>query len=557
MAEDTGTYDFVVVGSGAGSMCAALVMRQAGKSVLIVEKTEVIGGTTARAGGVMWIPGNRFLEEAGIADSPEQAATYLNSLIADDPATPGASRVRRLTYLREAPRMVDFLVESGIALQRVSYWPDYYDERPGGLEQGRNVVARLFDVNKLGEWKNRLRLNWLRVPASHEEGQQIRNFKNSWAGRLALFRVGLRVALGKLTGKQWVPSGAALQGRMLQASLKAGVEFRLDAPVTELVVENGAVKGVIIEQDGRKHRIEARLGVLINAGGFARNQDMRDRYIPGTKVTWSNTAPGDTGEMILEMMRHGAAVAQMEEMVGFQMTLPPDTPDDVVRPPMQSTTAAPHAILVDRTGQRYQNEGGSYMAYCRGMLQRDKTHPAVPSWAVLDAQCMAKTLVALAPNPLTVQKWENAGFVKNAASIEALAAAIAVDPAVLAATIERFNGFVDRNDDEDFHRGVRAYDRWLGDPHHRPNPTLGRIERAPFYALPVYPGDVGTFGGVVTDSHARVLREDGSVIQGLYATATSTASVMGRIYPGAGSSIGPGFVWGYLAARHAAGIDRA
>ncbi len=449
--------------------------------------------------------------------------------------------------------MVDFLVECGVKLQRVRYWPDYYDECPGGLEQGRNVVARLFDVNELGPWKDRLRLNWLRVPASHEEGQKIKNFKNSWAGRLTMFRVGLRVALGRLTGKQRVPSGAALQGRMLQASLKAGVEFRLNAPVVELVVEHGAVTGVIVEQGGRTQRIDARLGVMVNAGGFSRNRQMRDRYIPGTRVQWSNTAPGDTGEMILEMMRHGAAVAQMEEMVGFQMTLPPDTPDDVVRPPMQSTTAAPHAILVDRTGLRYQNEGGSYMAYCRGMLQRDKTVPAVPSWAILDAQCLRKTLIGLAPNPLTMRKWESSGFLKKAASIEELAGKIEVDPKVLAATVERFNGFVDRNDDQDFHRGARAYDRWLGDPRHGPNPSLGRIEQAPFYALPVYPGDVGTFGGVVTDSHARVLREDGSVIPGLYATATSTASVMGRVYPGAGSSIGPGFVWGYLAARHAAG----
>lgn len=556
MSEQSEPHDFVVVGSGAGSMCAALVMRKAGKSVLILEKTEAIGGTTARSGGVMWIPANRFLKQAGIEDSAERAAAYLDSLIPDDPETPGASPERRMTYLREAPRMIDFLVECGIKLQRVEYWPDYYDDRPGGHALGRNVVAKLFDVNELGEWKAKLRLNWLRVPMTHEEGQKIKNFKNSWAGRYALFRVGLRTTWAKLTGKQLVPSGAALQGRMLQASLKAGVEFRLNAPVREIVVENGAAKGVLVELDGEVRRIDARLGVLINAGGFSRNQEMRDRYIPGTMVNWSNTAPGDTGEMILEMMRHGAAVAQMGEMVGFQMTLPPDTPDDIVRPPMQTTTAAPHAILVDRTGVRYQNEGGSYMAYCRGMRERDKVAPAMPSWAILDAQCLRKTLVGLAPNPLTMQKWESTGFLKKAGSIEALAAKIEVDPEVLAATIARFNGFVDRNDDEDFHRGARAYDRWLGDADNLPNPTLGRIEEPPFYALPVYPGDVGTFGGVVTDTHARVLREDGSVIPGLYATATSTAAVMGRVYPGAGSSIGPGFVWGYLAARHAAGINR-
>ena len=363
MDEYDDLFDFVIAGSGAGSMCAALVMRRAGKSVLILEKTEAIGGTTARAGGVMWIPGNRFLKVAGIEDDAEKAATYLDSLIDDDPATPGASRKRRAAYLREAPRMVDFLVECGIKLQRASYWPDYYDERPGGLAEGRNVVAQLFDVNELGEWKAKLRLNWLRIPATHDEAQAIRNFKNSWQGRIAIFRVGLRAALARLTGKQWVTAGAALQGRMLQACLKAGVEFRLDAPVRELLVENGAVRGVTIEMDGRTRQISARLGVLVNAGGFSRNQEMRDRFQPGTRAEWSNTAPGDTGEMIVEMERHGAAIAQMEEMIGFQMTLPPDLPDGEIRPPMQSTTAAPHAILVDQTGVRFQNEGGSYMAY--------------------------------------------------------------------------------------------------------------------------------------------------------------------------------------------------
>jgi len=549
------TFDFVVVGSGAGSMCAALVMRAAGKSVVILEKTEALGGTTARAGGVMWIPNNLFLKRAGIDDSFDKAAAYLDDIVGDHADTPGATRERRLTYLREAPCMVEFLMSCGLKFRRVAYWPDYYDDRPGGLKEGRNVVAQLFNVNELGEWKQKLRLNWLRIPATHDEAFTIRNFKRSWKGRVTILRVGLRGAVAKLTGKQWVTAGAALQGRMLQASLKAGVQFRLNAPVRELIVEDGVVKGVVALIDGAPRRIGAVLGVLVNAGGFARNQEMRDHYQPGTQAEWSNTAPGDTGEMIQEMMRHGAAIAQMEEMIGFQVTLPPGLPDDAIRPPMQATTAAPHAILVDQTGVRFQNEGGSYMAYSKGILTRNKQVPAIPSWAILDSQFMRKSMLAMSPNPQTLWKWQSAGFLRKSGTIEGLAQELGIEPATLKATIDRFNGFVAKNWDEDFRRGERAYDRWLGDPLNRPSETLGTIEEGPFYALPVYPGDVGTFGGVVTDVHARVLRGDGSVIPGLYATATSTAAVMGRVYPGAGASIGSGFVWGYVAARHAARLN--
>jgi len=280
---------------------------------------------------------------------------------------------------------------------------------------------------------------------------------------------------------------------------------------------------------------------------------MRDQYQPGTSVKWTMAAPGDTGEMIEEMMRQGAAIAQMEERVGSQLTLPPGAEESEAKPTAQGLTASPHVILVDQSGARYMNEGGSYMAYCQGMLARNKAVPAVPSWAVFDSQFMRKYMLAgTMPGSKKPQQWLDSGYLKQADTLEGLAQQLKSDPATLKATVERFNGFVVNNRDEDFHRGERAYDRWLGDPFHKPSETLGKIEEAPFYAVPVYPGDVGTYGGVVTDEHARVLRVDGSVIPGLYATGVSTASVMGRAYPGAGSSVGPSFLWGYVAAKHAA-----
>ncbi|RYE64665.1 MAG: FAD-dependent oxidoreductase [Oxalobacteraceae bacterium] len=556
MASFDEEFDFVVVGSGGGSMCAALVLREAGKSVLILEKTPLLGGTTARSGGVMWIPNNQFMRRDRVDDSFEQAKTYLDAVVGDHDDTPGATAERRETYLTEAPRMVDFLVDQGIKLNRVSYWPDYYDDRPGGSEQGRTVVADLFDVNELGAWKAKLRPNFLSMMSTLDEMLKLRFIKQSWESKKIAIRMVLRTIGAKLTGKHYVTAGAALQGRMLQASIKAGVVLRTDSPVVELIFEDSVARGVETIANGKPQRIGARLGVLINAGGFARNQAMRDRYQPGTQTNWSLTAEGDTGEMILEMVRHGAAIAQMEEMVGNQIAIPPGMEDEAIKPVVQGVTAAPHAILVDQSGTRYMNEAGSYMAYCRGMLERDRTVPAVPSWAIMDAQFMRNYMLAGSmPGAKKPASWFEQGFLHKADTLEELAATIDVDAAVLRATVDRFNGFVANNRDEDFHRGDRAYDRWLGDIHHDRNASLGAISQAPFYAMKVLPGDVGTYGGVVTDGNARVLREDGTVMERLYATGISTASVMGRVYPGAGASVGPSFVWGYVAARHAAQLS--
>ncbi len=547
-------FDWVVVGSGGGSMCSGLVMRSQGKSVVVLEKTDLIGGTTARSGGVMWIPNNRFMQRDGVPDSFEQAATYLDALGGNDPDAKGATRERRHTYLKQAPQMVEFLLSQGIGLTRARYWPDYRDECPGGSEAGRTVVAELFDLNRLGDWKQKLRPGFLMMPATLEEMLQLPRLRYSWGARLVAMKVALRTMLGLVTRKRYVSAGAALQAWMLDASIRAGIDIRTESPVRELIVEAGAVKGVVTVKDGKPWRIGARLGVLVNAGGFAHNQRMRDQYIPGTSTTWSSAAPGDTGEMIEEMMRIGAAVAQMEERVGNQTTLPPGSERAEIKPGAQQLTAAPHAILVDQSGVRYMNEGGSYMVYAKEMLARNKTTPAVPSWAIFDSQYIARYwLAGTMAGTKKPQQWYDQGYLKRADTIEALAAEINIDPKVLSATVSRFNSFVANNRDEDFQRGERAYDRWLGDPTNQPSETLGAIERGPFHAVPVYPGDVGTYGGVVTDECARVLRGDGSVIDGLYATGVSTASVMGRVYPGAGSSVGPSFVWGYLAAKHAAG----
>ena len=554
-------FDFVVVGSGGGSMCSGLVMRNAGKSVVILEKTDLVGGTTARSGGVMWIPNNSLMAKDGVEDSVEKSMAYMNATAGSSENAPGASPARLRAYVTEGPKMVDFLLAQGVKLKRIKYWPDYYDERPGGSVPGRTVVAELFNANELGSERKRLRPNYLLLPASLDELFTVATFNQSLKGKLAMLKVGFRGFWAKLTGKDWVTCGGALQGRMFQAALKAKIDIRTNSAVKSFIMEDGAVKGVVTTKDGKDWRIGANLGVLVNAGGFAHNAEMRAKYQPGTSVKWTGTAPGDTGEMIQELMKMGAATAQMDEMVGNQMAIPPGCENKgdglpFITVGQQMDIAKPHSILVDQSGVRYMNEGGSYMEFCKLMLERNKTVPAVHSWWIVDEQFMKSYMFAQtmpgAPKP---KAWYDAGFLTKADTIEDLATKLKIEPATLKATVDRYNGFVANNRDEDFHRGERAYDNFLGDRFHHPSGTLGKIEKGPFYALPVVPGDVGTYGGVVTDEYARVLKEDGEVIPGLYATGVTTASVMGRYYPGAGASVGPSFTWGYVAARHAANLS--
>jgi 3-oxosteroid 1-dehydrogenase len=544
--------DFIIVGSGGGALCAALYLAIHNKKVLVLEKSAYVGGTTARSGGVMWIPNNQFLKRDGIADSFDQAALYLDSLCQDFEPVPGASEIRRHTYIREATAMVDFLVEHGIELDRAKNWPDYYDERPGGLACGRSVVAKPFNVNVLGKWKKRLRPGFLEMPVSLEEALVLPYFKRSSASMKILLKVVARVAWAILTGKRYASAGKALQARMLKAVLEAGADIRVESPVTQLIVENGKVLGVVVENQGKSVCIGASMGVLVGAGGFAHNTKMRQKYQPGTSPRWSSALTTDTGEMIQEMARHGAALAQMEEMVGNQCVLPPESSEGGIQFGAQMITAKPHAILVDQAGQRYMNESGSYMAYCKNMLAHNQTTPSLPSWAIFDSQFLEKYMLAgTMPGKKKPANWYQSGFLKQADSIEALAGQINIEPASLGASIDRFNGFARNGKDEDFLRGERAYDKWLGDSLRPDSPSLGEIEQAPFYAVAVYPGDVGTYGGVVTDEFARVMTVEGDLIDGLYASGVSTASVMGRAYPGAGASVGPSFTWGYVAAKHA------
>ncbi len=549
-------YDFIIVGSGAGSMCAALVMRAAGKQVLILEKTSLVGGTTAISGGVMWIPANRYMEEQGIDDSAELALAYLDAVVGDRADMPAASRERRRVYVEQSTRMLDFLVNQGARLRRIPSWPDYYDA-PGASVPGRAVVSELFDIKQLGAWRHKLRPGFLPLPANLDEAMQLPQVKRSKQAKKVLLRILGRAVADKFTGRARRTAGEALQAQLLHLALKSGAEIRLDAGVRQLIIESGRVTGVIVGEGAVAESIHARSGVLINAGGFARNQRMLDRYIPGTSTSWSSTIEADTGEMIEEGERIGAATAQMSERIGMEIALPPGSEKMKVKAAMQNDICRPHAIVVDASGVRYARESSSHPEFSERMREHHRSSPAVPSWMIFDSQYLEKYMLAgTMPGKKKPQAWTDEKFLHSGETLDALATACSIDARQLNETVARFNTFARQGHDDDFQRGNTPYERWVGDPLSTTSNTLGTIEQGPFYAIALYPGDVGTYGGLLTDAHARILRGDGTPIDGLYATGTSAASVMGSVEPGPGGSIGPAMTWAYVAAQHALGAPK-
>ena len=552
-------YDVVIVGSGGGSFCAALVAKVAGFNPLVIEKEDLIGGSTAMSGGVLWIPNNPVMRRAGVPDSLERARQYFNAVVGD--AGPATSPARRDAFLETGPRLVTFLEQLGMKFARGEGYSDYYDEKPGGEPRSRSIVAEIFDTHELGAWEPKLRTyEFLPFPAHIFEVGPAALAHRCWVGRRIALKLIARAAWAKLTGKSYAARGGALQGRMLKLAIAHDVPIWIGAKVVSFIEdENGRVAGVRVERQGRHEDVYAARGVILDSGGFARNRALRERYQPKPASTaWTHANPGDTGEVLAEAMKLGAATDLMDQSVWVTVS----AREDGTPPPGLPATsinvvdiAKPHCLIVDGAGERYANEAVSYMEMGQTMYERHKTAKAVPSWCILESRHRDHYYWGTQPPGRTPPEWIESGYLKKADSIAGLASQCGFPSGRLEQTIARFNGFVDRGVDEDFGRGNRAYERFFGDPSVRPNPNLGSIDRPPFYAVPVFPGDVGTFGGVLTDEHARVLRTDGYPIGGLYATGNCTASVMGRKYPGAGASIAASFIFGAIAAMHALDCD--
>lgn len=568
-------YDLVIVGSGAGSMCAALAARSLGKSVVILEKQAKVGGSTAISGGVLWTPNNPLMAEEGVPDSYPRARTYFDAAVTYQADCTSAAR--RKAFLKIGPPMVDFLRERGMEFFRPDGWSDYYDDLPGGEPRSRCLMAPLYDARALGDWAPRLARSPVGggMPVHSHELTNLFLVRRTWAGKRMALILAWRMLDAKLRGKDLVSNGAALQGRLLEIVLREGIPIFPSTPVEELVVEAGKVVGVRVRTDAAsgaggqpgdqsQQTVRARDGVLLNAGGFARNDAFRKRTGRAPAGNrWTATNPGDTGEILESAMALGAATDNLDAfwwVVTSQHTdgsWPEGTtmPDGSTAPWMHHLDLAlPYSILVDQTGQRYCNESASYMEVGERMYDRHAAgQAAIPSWTIFDGLHRKRYPWGSALPGTTPKAWIESGYMKKADSLEALAVACGIDAAGLAKGVERWNGFCAEGVDRDFGRGNRQFDRIHGDPSVRPNPNLGPIAKPPFYAVPMFPSDVGTAGGLVTDEFARVLRPDGSTIEGLYATGNTTASVVGRCYPGAGASIAASFIFGFIAAHHATG----
>ena len=535
--------DFVIVGSGGGSMAAALYLKSIGKTPLILEKTDKLGGSTAMSGGLLWIPNNPLQAREGVEDSAELSRTYLYAVVGDA-AGPGSTPARKDAFLKAGPEMIAWLERQGMKFIRAEGWSDYHDELPGGCPRSRSLAAPMLDAREMGPLFDKLRMGPMVLPLPVDQTRNITLATRTLAGMWQGIKLLWRFRQMKKRGKPILSYGGSLQGRMLMLADKAGIDMRTGTGVVELVEENGRITGVVAEDDGKRRRIQARDGVLINAGGFSRNQEMREKYGPKPASTqWTNANPGDTGEMIEIAQRHGAAVDLMDEAWWVPGTLPPDGQVFM----HVTDLSKPHVIVVGSNGRRIMNESQSYMANGHALYAA-----GVPAWVIMDERHRKRYGWGTQPPGKTPPEWESSGYMNRAKSVEELAAKTGLAADALRDELDKFNRFAKPGKDLDFHRGERAYDRWYGDPRVKPNPNLGEI-KPPYLAFKMVPGDVGTAGGIVTDQHARVLKEDGSVIPGLYATGNSTASVMGRCYPGAGASIGASFVFAWLAAHHAAG----
>ena len=540
--------DVLVVGTGAAALTAAITAAEQGQDVLVLESTDVWGGTTSISGGGLWMPNNPLMAAAGVPDSTEKAMTYMETVIAD--VGPVSSRERKMAFLTAIPDVVTMLQGLGVRWMRSKDYPDYYPDKPGGMI-GRSLEVKAFDTKELGAWftSSRAAKSGIPVPLATDDVWELSRAWSTPSGFIRGARFVFRTIGGFARGKRLYGLGGALSSSLMHIVRQQQTPVWLSSPLVDLIQDDGgAVIGAVAAHRGHRVRIRTRKGVLLGAGGFARNAEWRKKY-HGLDQEYSSAPEGDQGDVIDLVAQRGGALALMDDAWWGPSTVAPGGGVAF----SLAERSMPHSLVVDSSGERYLNESESYVDFGHHMLERDKTVPANPSWLVMDARHRRRYLFSAIM--VGRKKWAAEGLLLQADTVAGLAEKMGVPAAGLVATVQRFNGFARTGVDADFGRGNTAYDNYYGDPGVKPNPNLGAIEKGPFTAVRLYPGDLGTKGGLVTDPDARVLREDGSVMEGLYAAGNTTASVMGRTYPGAGATIAPAVVFGYLGALHAAGRD--
>ena len=555
------TVDLLVVGSGAGGLVAALRAARHGARVLVIEKGALWGGTSATSGGGIWIPGSKLAAAAGHPDDLDEAFAYIRALTA-----PNVTDAQIRAYVDNASRMLEW-VGRAADVEYVSLpYPDYYPETPGSREGWRTHLPTTVHASRM----DRAAFDTMQraSPAASLWGRINWLFSETNA---ALFRPkGWWKTIGKVMLGYWfdwpqrfksprdrrLTLGTALLGWLRIAYDKAGGELWLRSPLVSLIEENGRVIGAVVRHEGRELRVGAEKGVILAAGGFERNADLRRRYLPAApEPTASGSQINNEGDALVEAQRHGAAVRNLDSAWWAPTFRIPGEP----RARLSTVERAlPYSIIVNQAGRRYANEALAYHRFGEVMMAEDRPDAHTdPSWLVFDSRYRARypagPVIPGIPDALLSRGVKQ--VLVKAPTIAKLAERMKLSPAALEETVARFNRMVRDGHDEDFGRGDAAYDRLYGDPRVAPNPALGTVEKAPFYAIPIHLGDIGTNGGLVTDERARVLREGGEAIPGLYAVGNVAASVMGYSYPGAGATLGPAMTFGYLAAADACRIN--
>jgi 3-oxosteroid 1-dehydrogenase len=543
------SVDLAIVGSGGGGLIAAMAAIDAGLEPLVLEKQAVVGGSTGMSGGMIWMPNNPLMRAQGIVDSHDDGFSYLTDVVGD--VGPCSSPARRDMFLRAGYEMVTFMQRKGIRLVRSAGYSDYYPNHKGGNAAGRAVEGVPFDAAELGNWSTRLQPGFAKgfgLVFLTNELREMQYFNRSPRSFAIAARVFLRTALARLRRQDLLTNGASLIGQMMKVLLAQNAAVWTNAAAEDLIVEDGRVVGVRVVRDGSPVLVEARKGVLLAAGGFAHNAAMRRKYSGDqpNEAQWSGANPGDTGEVLETAMRLGAKTDLLDEAWWTPFPSPA-----LGNSSLSAARQRPGTIFVDADGKRFCNESNSYVEVGKAMYADD----AVPCWLIFDDGYRRRYSLSTAslPGRQLPKEWIDDGLIRKADTIEDLAQLIGVDPGGFAGTIRRFNTDAAKGIDPEFGRGQSAYNDCLGDPGFKPNAALGALDQAPFYATEIYPSDVGTCGGLVTDEFAQVLDESDQPIRGLYATGNITATVMGRTYPGAGASIANTMAFGFVAARHAAG----
>jgi len=553
------SWDLVVVGSGAAGLTAACAAAASGCSVLLLEQSNVVGGTSAISGGMVWMPANRKMAAAGRQDSIEAARTYLAQTV------PGEDRVRLEAYLESADQVLQEIeARTSLRLQPVMNYPDYYPDLPGATAGGRVLEPVPFDARLLGPAFALVRdplpefMLFGGMMISRQDMPHLRNAARSLRSAARTARLLLGYAVQRLRARRGTTLylGNALVARLLKSVLDLGVKIRTGVQVCELAGDaQGRAAAAKVSDASGEYWIAARRGIVLASGGLSRDPELRRQYVPDSAGDLTATVvAGDApcGARLASAV--GAALSDPAEQAAFWVPASTFMRRDGSRgvfPHTVTDRAKPGLVAVDANGRRFVNEAVSYHEFVRAQLRN--ANSAIPAWLVCDRRFLWKYgLGKVRPFALSVDGDVRSGYLKCARDLAQLATDIGVPPRALSATIAEFNRLAVNGEDPAFGRGSNIYQRSLGDADRKPNPCVAPIEQAPFYAVAVRPADLGMSAGIRTDAQSRVLAADGSPIPGLYACGNDMASVMEGAYPGPGITLGPALVFGWLAGKNAA-----